>query len=156
MPNPLQPNLPLPLVSLVVPSMESQVLCVKGCLHAYSLNVTCFLFTEILNVRLKKIWVQDRKQSWIQTVFEQICWIMFLYRYIYVSQDKFSKFCYAYLQDMEIPQVLVWPHNQQLDMEVKVMDRPVGMLPSPAGDTRGPQCPRPKDTTHTEDRDICF
>lgn len=57
---------------------------------------------------------------------------------------------------MEIPQVLVWPHNQQLDMEVKVMDRPVGMLPSPAGDTRGPQCPRPKDTTHTEDRDICF
>lgn len=57
---------------------------------------------------------------------------------------------------MEIPQVLVWPHNQQLDMEVKVMDRPVDMLPSPAGDTRGPQCPRPKDTTHTEDRDICF
>lgn len=59
-------------------------------------------------------------------------------------------------QDMEILQVLVWPHNQQLDMEVKVMDRLGDMLPSPAGDTRGPRCPRPKDTTHTEDKGICF
>lgn len=57
---------------------------------------------------------------------------------------------------MEILQVLVWPHNQQLDMVVKVMDRLGDMLPSPAGDTRGPRCPRPKDTTHTEDRGICF
>lgn len=76
--------------------------------------------------------------------------------YLYASQDKSFKLLYAYLQDMEILQVLVWPHNQQLDMEVKVMDRLGDMLPSPAGDTRGPRCPRPKDTTHTEDRGICF